>query len=204
MIDLASLPPFDPRPVTLEGRFVRLEPLTPAHAGDLYEVLADPEGWRWVSLAAPRSAGDMEAHIRLLLGQQERGERIPWATRRRADGRIVGWTAYWAIAAADRAVEIGGTQVGAMARRSAVNTEAKYLQLRHGFEELGAIRVWLKTDARNERSQRAIERLGAKKEGLIRNERIIRGERVRDAYCYSVIRQEWPEVKAHLEDLLRR
>lgn len=195
---------FDPRPVTLEGRHVRLEPLRMEHAPDLYAALADEDTWRWVSDPLPRSADDIARYIRAALDLQVRGEHLPWVTRRLPDGMAIGTTRFGAIDRPNRSVEIGWTMVGPAARRTAANTEAKYLQLRHAFEELGALRVWLKTDERNERSQRAIERIGATLEGRIRNERIVKDGRVRDARYYSFIDREWPEKRRHLERLLAR
>lgn len=197
-------PAFDPRPVALEGRHVRLEPLRMEHSGELYAALADEDTWQWLSDPLPRSAEDMARFIRRALDLQIRGEHLPWLTRRLPDGKAVGTTRYGAIDRASRSVEIGWTLVGPDARRTAVNTEAKYLQLRHAFEGLGALRVWLKTDERNERSQRAIERIGATLEGKIRNERIVKDGRVRDARYYSFIDRDWPATKAHLERLLAR
>ncbi len=197
-------PAFDPRPVVLEGRHVRLEPLRMEHAPELYAALAEEELWRWVNDPAPRSVDDMRRYIRRALDLQVRGEHVPWLTRRRSDGTAVGTTRYGAIDRADRSVEIGWTMVGPAGRRTAANTEAKYVQLRHAFEDLGALRVWLKTDVLNERSQRAIERIGGTLEGTIRNERIVRDGRVRDARYYSFIDREWPEKKRHLEALLDR
>lgn len=197
-------PAFDPRPVVLEGRHVRLEPLRMEHAADLFTALADADTWRWVSDAAPRSVDDMAGYVRRALDLQVRGEHLPWCTRRLADGQVAGTTRFGAIDRANRSVEIGWTMVGPAARRTAVNTEAKYLQLRHAFEELGALRVWLKTDELNERSQRAIERIGATLEGRIRSERVVKDGRVRDARYYSFIEREWPETKRRLERLLGR
>lgn len=197
-------PGFDPRPIALEGRHVRLEPLRMEHAGELYAALADEDTWRWVSDPLPRSEDDMARYIRRALDLQIRGEHLPWLTRRLPGGRAVGTTRFGAIDRANRSVEIGWTMVGPEARRTAVNTEAKYLQLRHAFEGLGALRVWLKTDERNERSQRAMERIGATVEARIRNERVVRDGRVRDARYYSFIDREWPAAKEHLERLLAR
>lgn len=196
-------PAFDPRPVVLDGRHVRLEPLRMEHAAELYAALDEDEIWRWVGDARPRSLADMAAYVRRALDLQIRGDHIPWLTRRRADGAALGTTRYAAIDRGDRSVEIGWTMLGPAGRRTAANTEAKYLQLRHAFDDVGAIRVWLKTDVLNERSQRAIERIGARLEGTIRNERIVRG-RARDARYYSVIDRDWPAVRRHLEDLLGR
>ncbi|TAK35021.1 MAG: GNAT family N-acetyltransferase, partial [Lysobacteraceae bacterium] len=196
-------PTFDPRPVTLAGRYVRLEPLRLEHAPELFDALRDEETWRWVADGPPRAVGDMTRYIRRALDLQIRGEHLPWITRRAADGRALGTTRFGAIDRPNRSVEIGWTMLGPEGRRTAANTEAKYLQLRHAFEDLGALRVWLKTDALNERSQRAIERIGGTLEATIRNERIVRDGRVRDARYYSFIDREWPEKKAHLESLLK-
>jgi len=197
-------PAFDPRPVVLEGRHARLELLRMEHAEELYAALADEDTWRWVSDPLPRSADDMARYIRRALDLQIRGEHLPWLTRRLPGGMAVGTTRFGAIDRANRSVEIGWTMVGPRARRTAVNTEAKYLQLRHAFEDLGALRVWLKTDERNERSWRAIERIGATLEARIRNERVVKDGRVRDARYYSFIDREWPATKARLERLLAR
>ncbi len=197
-------PAFDPRPVVLEGRHVRLEPLRMEHAAELHAALAEEDLWRWVADPAPRSVDDMRRYVRKALDLQIRGEHLPWLTRRRGGGTAVGTTRFGAIDRANRSLEIGWTMLGAEGRRTAANTEAKYLQLRHAFEVLGALRVWLKTDALNERSQRAIERIGGTLEGTIRNERIVRDGRVRDARYYSFIDREWPEKKRRLEALLER
>lgn len=195
-------PAFDPRPVVLEGQHVRLEPLRMEHAAELYEAVKEEGIWTYLSWGPPRSVADMARYVRDALDLQIRGEHLPWLTRRRADGAAVGTTRYGAIDRAGRSVEIGWTQLGPDARRTAINTEAKYLQLRHAFDDLGAVRVWLKTDALNERSRRAIERIGAKLEGIVRNERFVRGGRLRDACYYSFVDREWPEARRHLEALL--
>jgi len=197
-------PAFDPRPATLEGRHVRLEPLRMEHAPELYEAVKEEGIWTWLSADAPPSVGDMDRYIRDALDLQIRGEHVPWLTRRVSDRKAIGTTRYGAIDRTTRSVEIGWTMLSADARRTAANTEAKYLQLRHAFEELGAVRVWLKTDVLNERSRRAIERIGAKLDGVIRNERTVRDGRIRDACYYSFIGGEWPDARRHLERLLAR
>jgi RimJ/RimL family protein N-acetyltransferase len=197
-------PAFDPRPVILEGQHVRLEPLRMDHAAELYEAVKDPEIWRWISGTPPGDVLAIERYVRAALDLQIRGEHMPWITRRQGDGVVLGTTRYGAVDRANRSLEIGWTMLSPAGRRTAANTEAKYLQLRHAFEELGALRVWLKTDVLNERSQRAIERIGGMLEGTIRNERIVTGGRVRDARYYSFIDREWPEKKRHLEGLLAR
>jgi RimJ/RimL family protein N-acetyltransferase len=209
MIRMAALrgrerPAFDPRPLVLEGRHVRLEPLRMEHAPELYEAVRDPEIWTWITGDPPTDVHAIERYIRMALDLQIGGEHMPWLTRRRSDGAALGTTRYGAIDRPNRSVEIGWTMLSPAGRRTAANTEAKYLQLRHAFEDLGAIRVWLKTHARNERSQRAIERIGARLEGTIRNERILPDGTVRDACYYSFIDREWPEKRRHLESLLAR
>lgn len=195
-------PAFDPRPVVLEGQHVRLEPLRMEHAPELFEAVKEPEIWAWISGTPPADVGAIERYIRMALDLQIVGEHMPWLTRRRSDGLALGTTRYGAIDRPNRSVEIGWTMLSPVGRRTAANTEAKYLQLRHAFEDLGAIRVWLKTDVRNERSQGAIARIGGKLEATIRNERIVTGGRVRDARYYSFIDRDWPETKRRLEALL--
>jgi len=197
-------PAFDPRPVTLEGRHVRLEPLHMEHAAELFEVQRDPEIFRYLSAPPAKTVADTEGYIRSALNLAILGEQVPWLTRRVSDGKAIGTTRYGAIDRINKSVEIGWTMLGPDARRTAANTEAKYLQLRHAFDTLGAARVWLKTDAINVRSQQAIERIGAKLEGTIRNERFMPTGRLRDAKYYSILDREWPEVRTHLEALLAR
>jgi RimJ/RimL family protein N-acetyltransferase len=175
-----------------------------AHAPDLFAAVRDDDTWRYLSVAPPTAVQETERYVRAALDLQIRGEHLPWVTQRLADAKIIGTTRYGAIDRANRSVEIGWTLLSADARRTAANTEAKYLQLRHAFDDLGALRVWLKTDVINERSQRAIERLGAVLEGVIRNERILPGGRIRDAKYYSIIDRDWPQIRARLERLLAR
>jgi RimJ/RimL family protein N-acetyltransferase len=199
-----AAPRFDPRPITLTGRHVRLEPLRTEHAADLFAAVRDDDTWRYMSAPSPTAVPDTEQYVRAALDLQIRGEHLPWVTRRLADGAVIGTTRFGAIDRANRSVEIGWTMLSADARRTAANTEAKYLQLGHAFDDLGALRVWLKTDVINERSQRAIERLGAVLEGVIRNERLLPNGRIRDAKYYSIIDRDWPQVRARLERLLAR
>ena len=197
-------PAFDPRPVTLEGRHVRLEPLHMEHAAELFDVQKDPDVYRFLSAPPAKTVADTEGYIRSALNLAILGEQVPWLTRRVSDGKAIGTTRYGAIDRVNKSVEIGWTMLGPDARRTAANTEAKYLQLRHVFDTLGAVRVWLKTDAINVRSQQAIERIGAKLEGTIRNERFMPTGRLRDANYYSILDREWPEVRTRLEALLAR
>lgn len=129
---------------------------------------------------------------------------MPWATRSKADNRIIGSTRFADIQTSHRTLEIGWTWLTPAVQRTALNTECKYLLLRHAFESLGALRVQLKTDQRNETSQRAIERLGAVREGILRKHRIVRDNYQRDSVMYSITDDEWPAVKAGLEAKLSR
>lgn len=191
------------QPVTLEGRFVRLEPLTLAHLDQLCEVALDEELWRWTT-AQVRTRDELREYIEAALQSQRQGTALPFATIERNSGRAIGSTRYGNIEMRDRRVEIGWTWVGRLWQRTAVNTEAKYLMLCHAFETLGCIRVELKTDALNERSRRAILRIGAREEGLLRQHMITASGRLRDTVYFSVIDREWPEVKAALEAKLQR
>ena len=192
-----------PEPVVLEGHAVRLEPLTEAHVDALAEVGLDPELYRWTS-SVIRTREEMREYVRSALADRARGSALPFATVSRREGRVVGSTRFANIDLANRRVEIGWTWIAAPWQRSAVNTEAKYLMLRHAFETLGCIRVELKTDVLNERSRAAIRRIGAKEEGILRRHMIVAGGRVRDSVYYSVLDSEWPEVKARLEAHMAR
>ncbi|HEY0737905.1 MAG TPA: GNAT family protein [Herpetosiphonaceae bacterium] len=186
------------QPVTLEGQVVRLEPLTLAHLDQLCEVALDEDLWRWTTTQV-RTRDELREYIEAALQSQQQGTALPFATIERASGRAIGSTRYGNIEMRDRRVEIGWTWVGRPWQRTAVNTEAKYLMLRHAFETLGCIRVELKTDALNERSRRAILRIGAREEGILRQHMITASGRLRDTVYFSVLDREWPEVKAALE-----
>ena len=196
-------PPIDPRPVTLEGRHVRLEPLSLAHQDGLCAVGLDAELWRWAqtSLATP---ADMRAYIETALTWQAQGTALPFAIVARATGQVVGSTRYANIERADRRLEIGWTWIARAAQRTPVNTEAKYLLLRHAFEVLGCIRVEFKTDVLNERSRAALLRIGATQEGVLRSHMITASGRVRDSVYFSIVAAEWPAVKVGLEAKLAR
>lgn len=189
----------DIQPITLTGRVVRLEPLTEAHTADLAAVGLDPEIWRFMLYGDIDSEAKMLGFVRDLLARQARGTDLPFAVILLASGCAIGCTRYLSIDRANCGLEIGGTWYGAAHRRTAVNTECKYLLLRHAFETLGCIRVQFKTDLRNERSQRAIERIGAQREGVLRNHMITPDGTIRDSVYYSIIDREWPAVKARLE-----
>ena len=197
------VPPIEPRPVTLEGRHVRLEPLSLAHQDRLCADGLDAELWRWAqtSLATP---ADMRAYIETALTWQAQGTALPFAIVARATGQVVGSTRYANIERADRRLEIGWTWIARAAQRTPVNTEAKYLLLRHAFEVLGCNRVEFKTDVLNERSRAALLRIGAKQEGVLRSHMITASGRVRDSVYFSIIAAEWPAVKVGLEAKLAR
>ena len=188
-------------PVTLEGKHVRLEPLSLAHHAALCEVGLDEDVWRWI--AAPvRTPEEMRRYIETALAEQAAGTALPFATVERASGRAIGSTRYGNIDRSNRRVEIGWTWIARPWQRTAVNTEAKYLMLRHAFETLGCIRVELKTDSLNERSRNAILRIGAQEEGTFRNHMITASGRIRHTVYYSIVDSEWPAVKASLEEKL--
>jgi RimJ/RimL family protein N-acetyltransferase len=185
-------------PVTLQGQVVRLEPLTLDHLDQLCDVGLDEDLWRWTT-SVIRTRDELRAYIQAALDGQAQGTTLPFVTIEQATGRAIGSTRYGNIALPDRRVEIGWTWVGRPWQRTAVNTEAKYLMLRHAFETIGCMRVELKTDALNERSRRAILRIGAREEGTLRKHMLTQSGRVRDTVYFSVIDSEWPDVKAALE-----
>lgn len=195
---------FDPKPVRLEGSHVRLEPLARRHAEDLFEVGQDETIWPYMSRPPLKSVEDTRAWIDQALEVAATDTQIPFAIIERASGKAIGSTRYMDIRRNDRGLEIGWTWIGTAFQRTAMNTECKYLLLRHAFEDLGAVRVQLKTDLRNARSQRAIERLGAVREGVLRKHMVQWDGFIRDTVYYSVIESEWPEVKRRLEGLLGR
>ncbi len=188
-------------PVTLEGRHVRLEPLAKTHLTGLAQVGLDEELWRWIPTPV-RTREDMAAYIETALQEQERGVSLPFAILEKTTGRAIGSTRYGSIDRVHHRVEIGWTWVARDWQRTAMNTEAKYLLLRHAFETLGCMRVELKTDSLNEKSRAAILRIGAKKEGIFRNHMITASGRIRHSVYFSIINSEWPAVKARLETML--
>jgi N-acetyltransferase len=188
--------------VTLEGRHVRLEPLTMAHLAGLAEVGLDEELWQWIPTPV-RTAKEMEAYIQTALDEQARGVSLPFAIVERATGKAIGSTRYGNIERTHHRVEVGWTWVARDWQRSAVNTEAKYLLLKHAFEALGCMRVELKTDALNERSRAAILRIGALEEGIFRNHMITASGRIRHTVYFSIVDSEWPAVKTRLEAMFQ-
>jgi RimJ/RimL family protein N-acetyltransferase len=188
-------------PVLLRGNHVELHPLSQSHAGDLSAAMAVGDLWKLAvsNLPAP---GGMQAYIAEALGLQSAGKALPFALIDKSTGHAVGSTRFGNFEPAHRRVEIGWTWLGTTWQRTAFNTEAKYLLLGHAFESLGLNRVEFKTDLLNERSRKAILRLGALEEGVLRRHMIVRDGRVRDSVYYSIIAEEWPAVKANLRRML--
>lgn len=197
-----ELIPLSVSPVTLEGRTVVLEPLRQEHAAPLASICED-EIFEFTAQVL-RTQEDLEAYIAAALEAAGRGTEQPFFIRDRGSGAPLGTTRYMTISRHDRTLEIGHTWLGRRAWRTRVNTECKFLLLRQAFEQLQVMRVQFKTDRRNARSRAAIERIGARFEGILRHHMLVRGGVVRDSAYYSVIDTEWPEVRARLEERLSR
>jgi len=191
-------------PVTLQGKHVRLEPMTEAHVPGLAEIGIGQGFWDFMVYGDIKTGDDMRNWVLDILGRAEKGTDLPFVVIELASGRVAGATRYLNILPNDRGLEIGGTWYGQDFQRTHVNTECKYLLLTHAFETLKCIRVQLKTDSRNERSQKAIERIGAKKEGVLRNHMILPDGRFRDSVYYSILNTEWDQVKRNLELMMSR
>ena len=194
----------DLKPLVLTGNHVRLEPMTEAHISGLAKIGVGQNFWDFMLYGRMDSEEDMRGWVLDIITRSEKGTDLPFAVIHLSSGRVAGATRYLNIIPKDRGLEIGGTWYGTEFQRTAVNTECKYLLLRHAFETLDAIRVQLKTDLRNERSQRAMERIGAKKEGILRNHMVLPDGRYRDSVYYSILDTEWPEVKKKLEEMMNR
>lgn len=192
------------KPVVLTGDYVRLEPMTEDHIPGLAEIGVGQPFWDFMLYGNISTVDDMRSWVLDILSRAEKGTDLPFVALHLASGRVAGATRYLNIMPRDRGLEIGGTWYGPEFQRTVVNTECKYLLLCHAFETLGCIRVQLKTDLRNERSQRAIERIGAVKEGVLRNHMILPDGRYRHSVFYSILDMEWPEVKRRLEEMLER
>jgi RimJ/RimL family protein N-acetyltransferase len=190
-------------PVTLEGAHVRLEPLAESHFAGLSEVALDPDLWRLIPITI-RTPEELKASIDAMLAAQAAGTTLPFVTIERSSQRVIGATRFMNIDFANRRLEIGGTWIAKPWQRTPINTEAKYLMLRHAFERLGCVRVELKTDALNEKSRNAILRIGAKEEGTLRRHTLTWTGRMRDTVYFSILDSEWPQVKAELEAKLTR
>ena len=191
------------KPVTLEGTYVRLEPLVEGHHAALCEVGLEAELWQLIPYRVTTEQ-EMRDYIVAALHEETTGKSLPFATVERASGKVIGATRFMNIDGANRRVEIGGTWIAAPWQRTVINTEAKYLMLRHAFEVLGCVRVELKTDVLNTRSRNAILRIGAREEGTLRRHVVTWSGRIRDTVYFSILDSEWPQVKADLELKLKR
>jgi N-acetyltransferase len=192
-------------PLTLEGSVVRLEPIRREHAELFWDVAKNDleDIFRWIPYSM-KTQEDFDLLVEKAFSEQERGESVVFATVERATGRAIGSTRFMNIDRANRRVEIGSTWIAKPWQRTAVNTEAKYLMLRHAFETWGCARVELKTDALNEKSRNAILRIGAKEEGTLRRHVVTWTGRIRDSVYFSILDDEWPAVKANLEARLSK
>ena len=190
-------------PVTLEGHGIRLEPLTPEHEGDISDAALDGRLWELWFTAVP-SPDNAAKYIADALAGQAAGHMLPWVVRELTSGRIVGSTRYHDVVPAIDRVEIGHTFYSKSWQRSHVNSAAKLLLLGHAFDTVGCKVVGLRTDNFNFRSQRAIEGIGAKRDGIIRHHVPRKDGTVRDTYIYSILAGEWPDVKRHLTTRLER
>jgi N-acetyltransferase len=190
-------------PVTLQGSFVRLEPVRRDHAELFWDAAKDylEDIFRWIPYAM-KTCEDFRTLIEKAFSEQEHGESVVFATVERSSGRVVGSTRFMNIDRANRRVEIGSTWIAPAWQRTAVNTEAKYLMLQHAFEVWRCMRVELKTDALNQKSRNAILRIGAKEEGTLRRHLVTWTGRVRDTVYFSILDDEWPRVKSALESRL--
>lgn len=193
----------EPKPVILEGHGVRLEPLKASHETELAQVVSDGRLWElWFTFVPEPDA--LGAYIAAALEGQRAGDMLPWVVRELETGTIVGTTRYHDIVAPIGRVEVGYTWYAARWQRTHVNTACKLLVLAHAFETLACGAVGLRTDAFNFASQRAIERLGAHRDGVIRHHKARRDGTVRDSVYYSILANEWPAVKRHLRTRLDR
>lgn len=203
-MNLAAVPLNIVTPLTLEGSVVRLEPVRLEHAQLFWEAAKDSldDLFRWIPYSM-KAREDFQRFMDRAFAEQERGESVVFATVERSSGRVIGSTRFMNIDRANRRVEIGSTWIAPAWQRTPVNTEAKYLMLRHAFGSWQCLRVELKTDALNQRSRNAILRLGAKEEGTLRKHLVTWTGRIRDTVYFSILDTEWPAVKARLEERLR-
>ena len=191
------------QPLVLDGTYVRLEPMTLAHLPGLVACGLDPHIWTWMPIAV-NDEDSMRSVVQAAIDGREAGTEFPFVTIDRSHGRVVGSSRYLALALPQRRLEIGWTWITPSAQRSAVNSEAKLLMLAHAFEMLGCLRVEFKTDARNVASRAALLGVGATFEGVFRKHMLVRGGERRDSAWYSITDDEWPDVRAHLEERLSR
>lgn len=187
-------------PVTLEGQFVRLEPLTIEHLDALSDVGIDESVWSWVPTRV-KTVDDLKRYVEAALDERRQGVSLPFATISKIDNKIVGSTRFGNIDPPNRKAEIGWTWINPKWQRTVINTEAKLLMLTHAFEIWKCVRVELKTDALNEKSRNAILRIGARQEGILRPHLITDTGRFRDTVYFSILDDEWPGVKQKLEKM---
>jgi RimJ/RimL family protein N-acetyltransferase len=192
------------KPIVLSGKVVRLDLLSPDHVLDSAVAGRDEDIWRYMRYGSIDSPEKMKSFILYLLGLQKSGTDLPFAVISLSSAKAIGMTRYMSIEPDNRSLEIGGTWYNSNYQHTAVNTECKFLLLRHAFEELDCIRVQFKADVRNERSQRALERIGAVKEGVLRDHMILPDGTVRSSVFYSILAREWPAVKQNLLKLMSR
>jgi RimJ/RimL family protein N-acetyltransferase len=190
-------------PVVLEGSLVRLEPLAPEHLAGLIDIGLEADIWRWMPIPI-QTPGEMRSWLDTSLEAADGGSEMPFATIVRDGDKVVGSTRYMNIEPRHRRLEIGYTWINPRWQRSAVNSEAKLLMLRHAFDTLGALRVEFKTDSLNERSRAALAGIGATEEGTMRNHMVTQSERRRHSVYFSIIEEDWPRVRQQLEARLAR
>ena len=191
-------------PGTLTGRLIQLVPLQRNDAGELFAAGNDPQIWAFMRYGTVDSLEKMQAFIEDQLAHQDRGTDLPFTVIEKASGKKIGMTRYLNVEPDNRALEIGGTWYALAHQRTGVNTEAKFLLLEHAFETIGVIRVQFKADVRNTVSQRALERIGCVKEGLLRDHMILPDGTIRSSYYYSILAREWPAIKASLQEKISR
>jgi len=188
---------------TLKGSSIRLTPLSLDHLDALCAIGLEPRLWQATTIQV-RTRADMEGYIQAALATERAGTALPFAIIDCVTGKVIGTTRFHSIATEHRHLEVGFTWIGTPWQRTSVNTEAKYLMLRHAFESMGFIRVEFRADAENEQSQRALVRIGARKEGVLRHYRISAHRGIRDLAVYSIIVSEWPSVRLNLETKLAK
>lgn len=191
-------------PLTMRGRRIQLIPLSRTHIAALVRAGKDPEIWRWMQYGYVGTEEAMGRHVDLLLARQSAGSDLPFTILLRPEDRPVGMTRYLGIDRPNRNAEVGGTWLDSDLWRSPVNSESKLLMLSNAFEVEGCERVQIKTDVRNVRSQQAIERLGAEREGVLRQHMVRSDGTLRDSVVYSILRSEWPAVRRRLEKVVER
>lgn len=197
MLDLFK-PDFDPRPITLINARVRLEPLAPQHANALFVAGSDKNIWRYMPRPMFKDLADAQNWVANTIELVDAGQAVVFTIIDEERSQPVGSTRFLNIERGHRGIEIGWTWLATGAQRTGINTNCKYLMLTHAFEELGAIRIQLKTDSRNRQSQTAIERIGARREGVLRKHMITWDKHERNTVIYSIIDKEWPEIKSQL------